>query len=720
MGNVVSDEAGAESDYSSVYENRRAYRRYEDRYYDRRYGDRRYRTDDVSDYDYSSSSPSRYDYSRGYSKDDGYTRYTDGRYTDDGRDTIDNGTHYDHDRFREMRMREDIRQVRANDEKSEYASEADDITALTDMAHHGRRHQQRTSEQRVKTFEQYIEEVSPRAHVESREPSLLAREFEPLSDIREEPATSPLQESNRMLAKKLADMEIIDLKDVDEKEFQVNGTKKATKSKKSKKKPMPENVEEKSVVSVELNPKRSAKPEVSDVELNPSRTVSPVQELMVKSFSQENRALQSNPSQTSAVSVELNPERMKHVRTFSSSVELNPVELNPERVHQNREGVVRALLSHPTSPLSNGRPSSPLSHHSLTRSLNESYQGSYTGRQGSPSRSRSPRNFVSNDSYSAGTREPLGMKDCDMSVERSLEQPEERMARSILNARIRQALRHGYSEDDEDRSLHTLQSFQQSLRQHQSRQDEEDDDESESYKEIGGGLDIRFVQQYEMAFELFMQQNISLMARNPQLIYNLRVAKLQKVLQVTTEAEDNLIDTIEHLKREKVTIVAEYKQKLVDAARKKAALEIHLRQELGTIQQATLEMQGKLTWAVIQKNDIRAKRHYKLLQQLSREKGNPRNLLSLLPVSTTFMDIREAAAAPACDILSDEQEKDLRQFQVDNSFLTAEVNVLEKKLAYEQALAKKYAWVDSLLIRMEPSHVQKLKKRYQKKLGATF
>jgi hypothetical protein len=70
--------------------------------------------------------------------------------------------------------------------------------------------------------------------------------------------------------------------------------------------------------------------------------------------------------------------------------------------------------------------------------------------------------------------------------------------------------------------------------------------------------------------------------------------------------------------------------------------------------------------------------------------------------------------------LSEEQEKDLRQFQVDNAFLSAEATVLEKKLAYQVAAAKKYAWVDSVFLLMDAKKLKRLKNRYQKKLGVTF
>ena len=73
--------------------------------------------------------------------------------------------------------------------------------------------------------------------------------------------------------------------------------------------------------------------------------------------------------------------------------------------------------------------------------------------------------------------------------------------------------------------------------------------------------------------------------------------------------------------------------------------------------------------------------------------------------------------APAGQTLSEEQEKDLRQFQMDNAFLAAEVAVLKKKLAFQKATTKRHAWVESVLLRMDERSLRKLKNRFQKRVG---
>jgi hypothetical protein len=311
----------------------------------------------------------------------------------------------------------------------------------------------------------------------------------------------------------------------------------------------------------------------------------------------------------------------------------------------------------------------------------------------------------------------------DQSVEASrLHLPEEKLAQSILNARIKRALATGTSPSsrsdrhrgrDGEKLISTLSHLPRShslISSHTTV--------SEALSEIGD-VDLYFVQQYEIAFDVFMQQNIALMARNPELVYNLRVAKLQQMLQVTADVETTLKSQINIKQEEKRVMLDAYKKQLVEAARRKAALETHLRHQLSIIEQATLAMKGKLTWQAIAANNKRAKRHYDILQRLSREKLSPLVLLNRLPKESVSSELRDAVTAPASSTFSNQEERALQQLQVDTTFLKAEVKVLEKALAAEQVNSKRFAWVDSLLIRMDPSHLKRLQSRYQKKLGST-
>ena len=63
------------------------------------------------------------------------------------------------------------------------------------------------------------------------------------------------------------------------------------------------------------------------------------------------------------------------------------------------------------------------------------------------------------------------------------------------------------------------------------------------------------------------------------------------------------------------------------------------------------------------------------------------------------------------------EKEEVRKFQVENAFMTSEVALLKKKLVHLQTNAKRLAWVDSLLLRLDKMDMAKLKKAYAKKLG---
>jgi hypothetical protein len=238
--------------------------------------------------------------------------------------------------------------------------------------------------------------------------------------------------------------------------------------------------------------------------------------------------------------------------------------------------------------------------------------------------------------------------------------------------------------------------------------------------EEGEDIDMNYVTEYELAFNEFVFENPQFMIQNPDLLHNLRVFKLQKSLEMAYDAESELVSQLEVSQAKKLEMTTSYHEKLREASRNKAAREIHLQQELNTIQQATRVMEGRLTWQMIAKSEARTKKYVQMQQHLALRPIDADDKLSLLPDQPEMQAIREAATAPAGTNLSEEQEKDLRQFQVDNAFLSAEATVLEKKLAYQVAAAKKHAWVDSVFLLMDAKKLKRLKNRYQKKLGVTF
>ena len=329
------------------------------------------------------------------------------------------------------------------------------------------------------------------------------------------------------------------------------------------------------------------------------------------------------------------------------------------------------------------------------------------------SRQEAPYHGAVDDDDDNDSRDPNGVHACDETVEHSLmTSPEEMMARNIIQARLRRALAQGLSFNESTEESASVPSV--SLKSRGTF-----DNNGDSTGSFDDG-DIEFVHQYETVFDQFVNANLNLMARHPELIYNLRVAKLQKLFQIAADTETEIDEQIQLVEAQKRQILIKHKKELIEAARHKAALEIQLRQELHSIEQATLDVTGKMTWQLIIANLTRANRHNQLIQNLSHTRVSRRTILEILPATEETRGIRVALSTPAGRRLTDKQQQEMRQLQVDTTFQKAEVNVLEKKLAALQTNAKKYAWVDSIFIRMNPRHVKKLKHRFQKNLGVSF
>jgi hypothetical protein len=238
-------------------------------------------------------------------------------------------------------------------------------------------------------------------------------------------------------------------------------------------------------------------------------------------------------------------------------------------------------------------------------------------------------------------------------------------------------------------------------------------------------LDLEFVEQYDTAFNEFVATYPNFLINNPDLVHNLRVTKLQKCLERGDEIEGELNQKIEDLRLQKSDMELYYQRQLKDASRMKAAREIQLKSSLDEFRNDAKVMEARLTWDLLLSSQTRVQKLYDLRQQikLSETPTTWEELLKMLPDDgPDAQAIRDAVLAPSLSsgTTTVEQENDLRQFQVDNAFLNAEVSVLMKKLAYQKLAAKKHAWVETVLLRMDPKAIRKLKARYQKKLGVAL
>jgi hypothetical protein len=245
-------------------------------------------------------------------------------------------------------------------------------------------------------------------------------------------------------------------------------------------------------------------------------------------------------------------------------------------------------------------------------------------------------------------------------------------------------------------------------------------------------IDLVFVEHFDTAFNEFIGQHPQFLMTNPDLVHNLRITKLQKLLEHMDTYERAILTEMAVLKGEKQGMEELFQPKLREASRKKAARQINLQSDLTQLSNSTKVMQAKWTWKLVDNSESRAKKQYQWRQSYKQKVAatdSRQDLITMVPDGQDGQVLRDAVNALAnssssssssSSLLSvEQQETDVRQFQVDNAFMNAELNVLKKKLAYQQIAAKKQAWVESILLRMDATTMGKLKAKYLKKIGVS-
>jgi hypothetical protein len=215
-------------------------------------------------------------------------------------------------------------------------------------------------------------------------------------------------------------------------------------------------------------------------------------------------------------------------------------------------------------------------------------------------------------------------------------------------------------------------------------------------------------------------------------VHHLRITKLQKLLEHMNTYERNVLTEMAVLKGEKQEMEELFQPKLREASRKKAARQINLQSDLTQLSNSTKVMQAKWTWKLVDNSESRAKKQYQWRQSYKQKVAateSRQDLITMVPEGQDGQVLRDAmnalanssssSSSPSSSLSVEHQETDVRQFQVDNAFMNAELNVLKKKLAYQQIAAKKQAWVESILLRMDATTMGKLKAKYLKKIGVS-
>ena len=254
-------------------------------------------------------------------------------------------------------------------------------------------------------------------------------------------------------------------------------------------------------------------------------------------------------------------------------------------------------------------------------------------------------------------------------------------------------------------------------------------------------IDLDFVEEYDTAFNIFLTCHSKFLIANPDLMHNIRIIKLQKLVEGMEQDEYELQAQLEKTKQEKQLLENGWHHQLRDASGKKAARETHLQLYLGNIHYNTKCMEAQLTWHLIcdaQQHVIQNEHFLQQQQQQQQIKAavvavddndvdahnhHRLDLISSLPIGPDFDELRNAMLAPPItgyQLLTDEQEKDVQQFQMELPQMASMVKALKKKLAYQKATTtKRHAWVESVLLQMDDNKttMQQLKMRFQKISG---
>jgi len=248
---------------------------------------------------------------------------------------------------------------------------------------------------------------------------------------------------------------------------------------------------------------------------------------------------------------------------------------------------------------------------------------------------------------------------------------------------------------------------------------------------ISEETDLDFVEEYDILFNEFLTRNPQYHHLNPELAQKLRILKLQKIIERQAEEEAEHVIKLKEISDSKREMTLAWHGHLRSAARLKAARGTFLQSYLGGIHYQTKTMEAQLTWKLIRDTENSIKRlreRYQEGERVSTAESNivknnkvtrsdMLNLLEMLSGDEAFDSIRNAALAPAGQELSSEQRKDLQQFQIDNEALRKEIPELHTKLAQQRVAAKKFLWVESVLLRMDEKSFKKLRSRFKKRAG---
>ncbi len=265
--------------------------------------------------------------------------------------------------------------------------------------------------------------------------------------------------------------------------------------------------------------------------------------------------------------------------------------------------------------------------------------------------------------------------------------------------------------------------FSEVIHADSSEHELQDDDETQE------DIDLNFVERFDHAFNKFIGLHPKFLLNNPTLVHHLRITKLQKLLKHMDVYHSNLRSQMVKVIDEKQNMEMDFQTELKESSREKAAFQIHLQSELTALTQKIHFKQAQMMWKIVNSSEARIKKDYIFRQHQKQKQGDfvrdnisgvptRDEILELLPKDDEGIRLKAAIYAKPRFFSNERDELDqLRQYQVENAFMSSEIAVLKRKLSSLQDSSKRLSWVDSILLRIDKVQMAKLKNKYTKKLG---
>jgi hypothetical protein len=227
------------------------------------------------------------------------------------------------------------------------------------------------------------------------------------------------------------------------------------------------------------------------------------------------------------------------------------------------------------------------------------------------------------------------------------------------------------------------------------------------------GVDVRFVDEYERLFDSFLQSKPEIAERSPEFMEYLKIIKLQKILEASTEMEKELQQRVEEAQQRKDDTAQAYQTQIAEYVRLQTSCDELVQEQLDAARQNMMEMKANLTWKCIEATRARAQRQQDIILHLVDQKEETEDVMSLLPDLPETQRLQTLLTSSTDDV----SERNMIQYQIEKSFLQSEAIILETQTQNLFSEAKKHAWVDGVFLQLTPEELVQFKEVYYKQMG---